>query len=114
VFLILICGCVFSEWWLRRKWGDRLRTVLFAIVVLLAAHVSARADAYVVTVAGLGGEPDYQTRFDGEAADLDKIFQGFGALESMFIRLSRQGRHEGETDVYALQQRCDCPRRPVG
>ena len=32
-----------------------------------------------MTVAGLGGEPDYQTRFDGEAADLDKIFKASGA-----------------------------------
>ena len=62
--------------------GDRLRTLdsLFvAMVLLLATHATARADVYVVTVAGLGGEPDYQTRFDGEAADLDKIFKASGS-----------------------------------
>src|SRR5580704_8115152 len=58
--------------------GDRLKTLFLAMVLLLAVHASARADAYVVTVAGLGGEPDYQTRFDGEAADLDKIFKASG------------------------------------
>jgi hypothetical protein len=58
--------------------GDSLRTLFFGMVLLLAAHVPARADIYVVTVAGLGGEPDYQTRFDGEAADLDKIFKSSG------------------------------------
>src|SRR5580704_5998269 len=59
--------------------GDRLKTLFLAMVLLLAVHASARADAYVVTVAGLGGEPDYQTRFDGEAADLDKIFKASGS-----------------------------------
>jgi hypothetical protein len=59
--------------------GNRLRTLLFAMALLMAAHATARADVYVVTVAGLGGEPDYQTRFDGEAADLDKIFKSSGS-----------------------------------
>jgi len=55
-----------------------LKKLLIAVTLLLAAHARARADAYFVTVAGLGGEPDYQTRFDGEAADLDKIFKSSG------------------------------------
>jgi hypothetical protein len=58
--------------------GDRLKTLLLVASLLLAAHSAALADIYVVTVAGLGGEPDYQTRFDGEAADLDKIFKASG------------------------------------
>jgi hypothetical protein len=37
--------------------------------------VSARAAVYYVTVAGLGGEPDYEQRFTGNAMDLDKIFK---------------------------------------
>jgi hypothetical protein len=56
-----------------------LKKLLLTVILLLAARVSARADAYYVTIAGLGGEPDYQTRFDGEAADLDKIFKASGA-----------------------------------
>jgi hypothetical protein len=31
-----------------------------------------------VTIAGLGGESGYQTRFDGAASDLDKIFKASG------------------------------------
>lgn len=46
-------------------------------MALLAAGY-ARADTYYVTIAGLGGEPGYQTRFDGEASDLDKIFKSSG------------------------------------
>jgi hypothetical protein len=56
-----------------------LKTLLLVSALLLAAHTQARADAFFVTVAGLGGEPDYQTRFDGEAADLDKIFKASGS-----------------------------------
>jgi len=44
--------------------------------LMIVAH--ANADTYFVTIAGLGGEPDYQTRFDGEATDLDKIFKSSG------------------------------------
>jgi hypothetical protein len=35
----------------------------------------AHAATYYVTVAGLGGEPDYEQRFTASALDLDKIFK---------------------------------------
>ena len=53
-----------------------MRRLLLALPLMLG--VSVRADTYFVTVAGLGGEADYQTRFDSEAADLDKIFKASG------------------------------------
>ena len=56
--------------------GDCVRRLLLALPLMLG--VSVRADTYFVTVAGLGGEADYQTRFDSEAADLDKIFKASG------------------------------------
>jgi len=39
------------------------------------AAASARAATFYVTVAGLGGEPDYEQRFTANANDLDKIFK---------------------------------------
>jgi hypothetical protein len=36
----------------------------------------AWAGTYYVTVAGLGGEPDYEQRFTANANDLDKVFKG--------------------------------------
>jgi hypothetical protein len=36
----------------------------------------AHAAPYYVTIAGLGGEPDYEQRFTALAKDLDKIFKG--------------------------------------
>jgi hypothetical protein len=44
-----------------------------AFVCLLA--LPARASTYFVTVAGLGGEPDYEQRFTGMAKDLDKLLK---------------------------------------
>jgi hypothetical protein len=49
---------------------------LKGIIILLAAlAVAARADTYFVTVAGLGGETEFEQRFSGWATDLDKILK---------------------------------------
>jgi hypothetical protein len=53
-----------------------LRIGLFAFVCVLT--VEARAAVYYVTVAGLGGEPDYEQRFTAAAKDLDKVFKAAG------------------------------------
>jgi hypothetical protein len=53
-----------------------LRIGFFAFVWVLA--VEARAAVYYVTVAGLGGEPDYEQRFTAAAKDLDKVFKAAG------------------------------------
>lgn len=55
-----------------------LATALFC---LLALATPLRADTYYVTVAGLGGEPDYVQRYTTAATTLDHIFRqaGFGA-----------------------------------
>jgi hypothetical protein len=45
---------------------------------LLAAIVPATAATHYVTVAGLGGEPDYEMRFAGLAGDVEKILRGSG------------------------------------
>jgi len=44
-------------------------------LLLLAASAVARADTYYVTIAGLGGEQEYEQRFTGWASELDKIFK---------------------------------------
>jgi len=51
------------------------------LAVLCCAVLLGRADAavYYVTVAGLGGEPDYEQRFTAAAKDLDKAFRGTGS-----------------------------------
>ena len=49
----------------------RCRIGLFACA-LLPLH----ATTYYVTVAGLGGEPEYEQRFSGWAKDIDKVIHG--------------------------------------
>lgn len=45
---------------------------------ILLPAIAAHADVYYVTVAGLGGEPDYVQRFTAMAMDLDRIFKAQG------------------------------------
>ena len=54
----------------------------FLCTALFAAGVSpVFASTYIVTVAGLGGEPDYEQRFTMMANDVDKILRGGGQTD---------------------------------
>lgn len=52
-------------------------TLLFAACAGVVPRL-ARADTYFVTVAGLGGEPDYEQTFRTIAGELDRALQGAG------------------------------------
>jgi hypothetical protein len=45
------------------------------VALLLAAAGVLRADTFYLTIAGLGGEAEYEQRFTGWAADLDKTLK---------------------------------------
>ncbi len=45
----------------------------------LIAAPALHASVYYVTIAGLGGEPDYDQRFTANAKDLDKLFKASGS-----------------------------------
>jgi len=51
---------------------------LILLCFCLIATPLARAGVYYVTIAGLGGEPDYDQRFTANAKDLDKLFKASG------------------------------------
>jgi len=53
-----------------------IRIVSLALVLFSA--LPARAGTYFVTVAGLGGEPDYEQRFTAAATDLDRVLKSSG------------------------------------
>jgi hypothetical protein len=53
------------------------RLWLLAMTTLLLA-ANAHASSYYLTVAGLGGDPDYEKQFQKWAADLDKALQANG------------------------------------
>jgi hypothetical protein len=59
-----------------------LRIGFFAFVCALA--VGTRAAVYYVTVAGLGGEPDYEQRFTAAAKDMDKVFKAASDTAHVF------------------------------
>src|SRR5271170_6530599 len=65
-----------------------LRMLLLAWVCLFAQY--SRAAVYYVTVAGLGGEPDYEQRFTAEAKDLDKIFKASGSTAHVYTLTGTQ------------------------
>jgi hypothetical protein len=48
------------------------------LLLLLLSALPLHAATYYVTVAGLGGEPDYEQRFTAQAKDLDKVFKATG------------------------------------
>lgn len=52
--------------------------LLWMLGLALAVALPAKAATYYVTVAGLGGEPDYEQRFTAEANELDRILKGSG------------------------------------
>src|SRR5258708_17654882 len=47
--------------------------------LLMACTLTVHATTYCVTVAGLGGEPDYEQRFSTWAKDIDKTMKAAGA-----------------------------------
>ncbi len=51
-----------------------MKKLSYAAALLLTAS-ALRAETYYLTIAGLGGEPEYEQRFAGWAVDLDKIFK---------------------------------------
>jgi hypothetical protein len=56
-------------------------------LALLAASTPAFATTYILTVAGLGGEPDYEQRFALLASDTDKILRTGGATDRVIETL---------------------------
>jgi hypothetical protein len=61
----------------------------FLLFVLMTA-LSAHASVYYVTVAGLGGEPDYEQRFTANAKDLDRLFKESGSTAHVYTLTGAQ------------------------
>ena len=66
-----------------------LRRMLVLSAVLVQA-LQSRGAVYYVTVAGLGGEPDYELRFTGIAQDLDKVFKAGGSTAHVYTLTGKQ------------------------
>ncbi len=72
----------------------------FALVaILVLAVVPVRAGSYYVTVAGLGGEPDYEQRFTAMANDLDKVLKASGGEVHVYTLTGNQASRAQMTEV---------------
>jgi hypothetical protein len=77
--------------------------VLYAAVCIFA--LQARAAVYYVTVAGLGGEPDYEQRFTAAAKDLDKVFKAAGSKAHVYTLTGSQATASQLKDTLAAVAR---------
>jgi hypothetical protein len=79
------------------------RSGLKQVCLLLALAVSANATNYYVTIAGLGGVPEYEAQFEKWAADLDRELKANGP-EAHVMTLSGPSvtRHEVEQALGAI------------
>ncbi len=59
-----------------RRTSGRTLAAAAGIAFLALAAPPSRADTYFLTVAGLGGEPDYEQSFRQLASQLDRVLQG--------------------------------------
>ena len=71
------------------------------LLTLLVAAAPAHATVYYVTVAGLGGEPDYEQRFTAAAKDLDKLFKASGEDAHIFTLYGAQATKAKLTETLA-------------
>jgi hypothetical protein len=53
-------------------------------LLFLASHLSA--STFYLTVAGLGGEPEYDQRFGGWAADIEKLLKDAGDSQAVILK----------------------------
>jgi len=60
---------------INKSWSRAGVLAMFTVACMAFAARTAQAAPYYVTVAGLGGEPDYEQRFTALAKDLDKLFK---------------------------------------
>jgi hypothetical protein len=70
-----------------------------ALLCVLMTALSAHASVYYVTVAGLGGEPDYEQRFTANANDLDKLFKESGSGAHVYTLTGTQATRAHLTET---------------
>ena len=84
----------------KNRW---LLPTIFVCVFLSA--VSARAATYYITVAGLGGEADYEQRFEGLASDLDKLLKQSGGELHVFTLSGKDATRARITETFGTVAR---------
>jgi hypothetical protein len=83
-------------------WRPATATALGScLTACLMAAAPLRADTYHLTVAGLGGEPDYEQEFAALAADLDRVLKASGPTTHV---VTLAGKNATRTQLTAALQ----------
>jgi hypothetical protein len=77
----------------------------FALLWIFLSGLSARAATYYITVAGLGGEADYEQRFEGLASDLDKLLKGSGGDLRVYTLSGKDATRAHLNEIFATVAR---------
>jgi DNA repair exonuclease SbcCD nuclease subunit len=78
----------------------RLKSAALALCCgFLLSAIPAHAGVYYVTVAGLGGEPDYEQEFTSLANDLDRLLKGSGSDAHVYTLDGNDATRAHLTDV---------------
>jgi len=75
--------------------------IVGALALLVCAALPVRASTYFVTVAGLGGEPDFEQRFASDANDLDHILKSSGGDVHVFTLTGASSTRQRISDTLA-------------
>jgi len=70
--------------------------------ILLFCALSANATTFCVTIAGLGGEPDYEQRFATWAKEIDQTLKGAGDMKSETLSVADATRARLRTALEAI------------
>ena len=71
------------------------------LLCIFLSGIGARAATYYITVAGLGGEPDYEQRFQGLAGDLDKLLKDSGGDLRVYTLSGKDATRTHINEVFA-------------
>jgi len=84
--------------------GDRVRATawILSLTFLVCGALPTRGAQYDLTVAGLGGEPEYDERFTGLARDLDKLFQAAGADAHVYTLTGKEATRARLSDTIGV------------
>jgi hypothetical protein len=85
--------------------GDHMRKLL----LLAAAALSVNATSFYLTVAGLGGEPEYEQRFTGWASDLTKALgaEAGAKVETLSGKDATKANIQAKLSGFAGQAKAD-------
>jgi hypothetical protein len=78
----------------------RRRAFSLGILWIFLSCVSARAATYYITIAGLGGEADYEQRFQGLAGDLDKLLKDSGGDLRVFTLSGKDATRAHVNEIF--------------